>query len=103
MKELKNNKDLNKTSNKKALNGSITVRIDANTKLQFESICNDLGLSISSAISAFVNKVVNIKAIPFNMTTTKVKRKIGIANGKYSFDDEYFDSLDEDIINMFGV
>ena len=86
----------------KSLNASITVRLNEQTKHQFEEICNDLGLSISAAISAFVNKVINIKAIPFNMTSSKVKRKIGIANGKYNFDDKYFDELDKDIINMFG-
>ena len=96
------NKEKAKAIAKKALNASVTVRLDEQTKQQFEEICNDLGLSISAAISAFVNKVVNIKAIPFNITTTKAKRKIGIANGKYNFDDAYFDELDKDIIDMFG-
>ena len=93
----------NNSEKKKSLNGSITVRIDEQTKHQFENICENLGLSISSAVSAFIYKVVNIKAIPFNVTTEKVKRKIGIANGKYNFDDKYFDDLDNDIIAMFGV
>ena len=47
--------------------------------------------------------MVNIKAIPFSITTDRVKRKIGIANGKYKFDDNFFDELDNEIINMFGV
>lgn len=89
--------------NRKVLNASITVRLDEDTKYKFERICNDLGLSISATISAFVNKVVNIKAIPFNITAEKAKRKIGIANGKIKFDDDYFDELDNDIITMFGV
>lgn len=96
------NKENAKAIAKKSLNASVTVRLDEQTKHQFEEICNDLGLSISAAISAFVNKVVNVKAIPFNMTTNKAKRKIGIANGKYNFDDAYFDELDKDIIDMFG-
>lgn len=90
-------------TNRKALKASITVRLDEDTKHQFENICNSFGLTISSAISAFVNKVVNVKAIPFNITTERVKRKIGVANGKYKFDDKYFDKLDEEIISMFGV
>lgn len=85
------------------LDGSITIRIDNNIKEEFEKICHDMGLSISSAISAFVTKVVNSKSIPFNLTTQKTKRKLGIANGKYNIDYNEFDKLDEEIINMFGV
>ena len=92
-------KEIGKTK----LNGSITIRIDNDVKEKFEKICEDMGLSISSAISSFVNKVVNVGGIPFNLTTQKKKRELGIANGKYDIDYEEFDKLDEEIINMFGV
>ena len=85
------------------LDGSITIRIDNGVKEKFEKICEDMGLSISSAISSFVNKVVNVGGIPFSLTTQKKKRPLGIANGKYNIDYEEFDRLDEEIINMFGV
>ena len=49
------NKENAKAIAKKALNASVTVRLDEQTKQQFEEICNDLGLSISAAISAIID------------------------------------------------
>lgn len=92
-------KEIGKTK----LDGSITIRIDNNTKEKFERICEEMGLSISSAISSFVNKVVNVEGIPFSLTTQKKKRTLGIANGKYKIDYDEFNKLDEDIASMFGV
>ena len=85
----------------KKLDGSITIRIDSDTKEKFEEICANMGLSISSAISSFVNKVVNVGGIPFVLNATKGKRKLGVANGKYDIDYDEFDRLDDDIIKMF--
>lgn len=98
----KNIDSLKNDLKKNSLKASITVRLDDNIKHQFEQVCNDLGLTVSSCVSAFVNKVVHTRSIPFNITTQRVKRKIGIANGKYNFDDDLFDKLDNDIVKMFG-
>lgn len=38
-----------------------------------------------------------------NGDTQKRKRKIGVANGKYNFDFEVFDKLDDYITEIFGV
>lgn len=100
---IKNATNKLKELSKIKLDGSITIRIDNNTKEEFEKICHDMGLSISSAISAFVTKVVNSKSIPFNITTQKTRRKLGIANGKYNIDYDEFEKLDDEIIDMFGV
>ncbi len=100
---IKNTANKIKEIGKIKLDSSITIRIDNNIKEEFEKICHDMGLSISSAISAFVTKVVNSQSIPFNLTTQKTKRKLGIANGKYNIDYNEFDKLDDEIIDMFGV
>lgn len=68
---IKNDKDKIKEISKIKLNGSITIRIDNDTKERFEKVCHDMGLSISSAISAFVTKVVNSNSIPFPITSIK--------------------------------
>lgn len=87
----------------KKLDGSITIRIDNNTKERFEEICSEMGLSISAAISSFVNKVVNVGGIPFSINATKGERKIGILDGKYEFDEEEFNKLDDYIADIFEV
>lgn len=103
MNKLSVNKAIDKIKEvgKRKLDGSITIRIDNETKEEFEKVCSAMGLSISSAISSFINKVVNIGGIPYSLTTKKSKRALGIANGKYNIDYDEFNKLDEDIIKMF--
>lgn len=44
---------------------AMTVRLDANMKSQFDSLCEQFGMSANTAINLFVNKVVRSKCIPF--------------------------------------
>ena len=44
---------------------SITVRVDNETKAQYEIICAELGLSSSAAINAFIRAVVRQQGLPF--------------------------------------
>jgi len=56
----------------KMLNTSvITVRMDEKLKEEFESIVNDLGLNMASAITAFVKTVVREERIPFELSRKK--------------------------------
>ena len=100
---IKNAKDKIKEISKIKLNGSITIRIDNDTKERFEKVCHDMGLSISSAISAFVTKVANTNSIPFPITSIKNKRNIGMLDGKYDFSEEEFNKLDSYVADIFGV
>ncbi len=95
-------KTMKGNKHKKTRNASITIRIDDVAKSQFEDICSDMGLTISSAVSAFVDKVISLKAMPFTTNNYKRKRKLGIAEGKYDIPDD-IDSLNDEIAEMFGV
>ncbi len=44
---------------------TINVRIDKKTKTKAQKVITNLGLDISSAIKAFLYKVVQTKSIPF--------------------------------------
>ena len=44
---------------------SITVRIDENTKRMFDHICEEIGLTPTIAINAFIRAVLRDKGIPF--------------------------------------
>lgn len=46
---------------------SVTVRIDENVKEDFESILNDIGLTMTSAFNIFVKAVINQNKIPFEL------------------------------------
>jgi DNA-damage-inducible protein J len=48
-----------------------TIRLEPNLKKDFATVCDDMGLSISSAITIFAKAVVREQRIPFEIATTK--------------------------------
>lgn len=44
---------------------SITVRLDDNTKHQFDHICEEIGLTPTAAIHTFIRAVLRESGIPF--------------------------------------
>ena len=46
---------------------NISIRIDNQLKQQFDSLCNELGLSMTSALNLFVKTVVREQRIPFEI------------------------------------
>jgi len=49
---------------------SINIRTDENLKMQFDSVCNELGLNLSAAINVFMRTVVREREIPFKISAT---------------------------------
>ena len=50
------------------MTSTVSVRIDNKDKIEFEKLCENFGLSVSSAISVFVKKVISARAIPFTIS-----------------------------------
>ena len=46
----------------------VNFRIDETTKKQLEQICNELGLTMSTAFNIFAKKVIREKRIPFEVS-----------------------------------
>jgi len=49
-------------------NTRITIRIDENTKKEAESVLDTLGLNMTTAITVFLNKLIRVKGMPFDVT-----------------------------------
>ena len=47
---------------------TITIRIDDGLKRDFDKVCDDLGMPMSTAINIFAKKVVREKRIPFEVS-----------------------------------
>ena len=47
---------------------NVSVRMDNETKKEFEKFCKDVGLSISSAFNLFATKVIREHRIPFDIS-----------------------------------
>lgn len=46
---------------------TISVRIDSDLKKNFDAVCNDLGLSMTTAITILAKKMSREKRIPFDV------------------------------------
>ena len=46
---------------------TISVRIDSDLKKNFDAVCNDLGLSMTTAITILAKKMSREKRIPFEV------------------------------------
>ncbi len=47
---------------------NINIRIDKNLKQEFEHLCNELGLNMSTAFNIFAKTVVRQQKIPFEIS-----------------------------------
>lgn len=50
-----------------AQTASIRIRMDADLKQQFEEFCDDMGMSMATAINVFIKKAVREYRIPFEI------------------------------------
>lgn len=49
---------------------SMTVRMDSQLKKQFAEVCDELGMSVNTAINIFVKAAVRNHGIPFEVKST---------------------------------
>ena len=49
---------------------AMTVRMDNQQKVIFDSLCEQFGMSANTAINVFVRAVIRSRSIPFNISAT---------------------------------
>ena len=52
---------------------TISIRVDSNLKQNFDSLCNEFGLSNTSALMLFIKTVVRECRIPFEIKTESIE------------------------------
>ena len=52
---------------------TISIRVDSNLKQNFDSLCNEFGLSNTSALMLFIKTVVRECRIPFEIKTEPIE------------------------------
>lgn len=50
---------------------NLCIRINKDLKNDFNKVCSDIGIDMSTAIMLFVNKTVDEKRIPFEISSKK--------------------------------
>lgn len=87
---------------------TLHVRMDEDMKKMFDEFCNDLGMSMSTAVCLFVKQALKEQKIPFELKTSKKKidtskrigAGVGIINLPRGFD-KAFDEMDGEIAELF--
>ena len=75
-----------------------TIRLEPDLKKDFANVCDDMGLSISSAITIFAKTVVRERRIPFEISTSKNFNAATIAaieDGEAGIGVKSFNNLDD--------
>ncbi len=54
---------------------TFSVRMDENLKTEFETLCNYLGMNMSTAINVFARAAVKEKRIPFELSASDLYSK----------------------------
>ena len=52
---------------------TMSIRVDSNLKQKFDNLCNEFGLSVTSAFTIFMNAVVRERRIPFEIRTDSIE------------------------------
>lgn len=47
---------------------NVSIRMDEDLKRQFDALCSDIGMSMTTAICVFAKKAVRERKIPFELT-----------------------------------
>ena len=51
--------------------GSLTIKLDNETKKEFNEFCEEIGINMTTAINMFIKKVVIEQRIPFDLSLDK--------------------------------
>lgn len=62
---------------------TFSVRMDEDLKQQFDSLCSDFGMTVSTAINVFARAVVRERKIPFEISSPAPDKAIVKAMGSF--------------------
>ena len=62
---------------------TFSIRMDENLKKQFDSLCSDFGMNMSTAINIFAKAVVRERKIPFEISSPRTE--ISMEEGRNAF------------------
>ena len=65
---------------------AVTIRMDSELKQQFDSLCNDFGMSVNTAFNIFVRSVVRTKSIPFKIEGSLKDKETILSKSRDAFE-----------------
>ncbi len=83
-------------------NANLNIRTTLEVKKGAETVLNDLGLNISSAVNLFLKQVINYKGIPFDLRLPNQETQQAIDDVNNRRDLESADTVEE-MFQKIGV
>lgn len=74
-----------------------SIRLDKDKKTKFDEICERLGLSASAAFSTFVNKTIEKRGIPYDLTIESTPADYDIIEADKLSKEELIDEIQKGI------
>lgn len=65
----------------------VNFRIDEDLKNQMDEVCKDMGITLTTAMTLFIKKVVKEKRIPFEVSSDKISSEEKIDNLEKEIDE----------------
>ena len=62
---------------------ALTIRLDSNLKMQFDSLCEEFGMSTNTAFNIYVRQVVRNRRIPFTIEAPEKDDKMAIGRAAF--------------------
>lgn len=62
---------------------ALTIRLDSDLKMQFDSLCEEFGMSTNTAFNIYVRQVVRKRSIPFTIEASA--KDDAMAKGRAAF------------------
>lgn len=83
------------------MDSNITFRIDSDVKQQMAAICNELGMTPSTAFNLFAKAFVRMKGMPFPITIQEPSAPQSVSAEKMMEDaDKLLEAFSEDYARM---
>ena len=74
-----------------------SIRLDKDKKTKFDAICERLGLSASAAFSTFVNKTIEKRGLPYDLTLEDAPSAYGVVEADKISQAELFSEIQKGI------
>lgn len=73
---------------------TISIRLDSRDKIDFEKLCKNIGMTVSTAINVFIKKSISEQEIPVTLSANKKEKawknlKTIVKNTKVNLPKEY--------------
>lgn len=53
---------------------TISIRLDSKDKINFEKLCKNIGMTVSTALNIFIKKSISEQAIPVTLSANKKEK-----------------------------